>query len=719
MESEKSTVVRDYRDLLVQIHQYLAWSLQVDVEANGGAGHIAEPQLRGAVREFLQQKGHPTEVVAGLFTGVVERVGALVSRVQGTYEFEVQPLREYFAARYLHDTAPYDPTGRPQPGTLPDRFAAIAKNFFWLNATRFYAGRYSSGELASLLVGLEEIGMMERFRHISHIPMLSTMFLSDYVFSQQPRLAAQLAWRIVGSQSLRLLLATRITRRSNLTLAIPAEPARSILTGACKGLLKTGQQSDTISATCGILSSNCSLNECLDLWRELRAVLLSWVWIEVGGRLSVFDSLPYQVCAALMNSDFGQVASELVSIGRIEAIEAYPGSWSRLVEVFLDQALPMYLPGTTRTKKTLQLLLISSVFCGIPGDNIEGVRDEIPLFRLRERLGPTSISDERGLLLLPELADSDLIVPKEILSAISELSTTTFGHIKRDATKLLTLLELARQAWGERWALYRSAVDWGQVTPLTIGTPCSLSDSSVPLVSRIAYARQRASDAEWWATESRTASAMDPQTRQFIMYAAYRIMSLDAILSLGSELGCGLDGLPEPQWLGLTRAVSQDPVRGYRPRRKERFQSGETLPTFPLSARVTCFVVLRLDLASACLLYDRYLSQYDGKDRGVLQTVADLVTRRAVADAGRWAEALPVIARAYACNVISPTFYHVYARSRRPTIPLSVAETICSDASDYPLFLVSDAEAVLAAQAGKEATPVGRIAERDQWFTDQ
>jgi hypothetical protein len=31
-----------------------------------------------------------------------ERVCALVSRVQGTFEFEVQPLREYFCAKYLY-----------------------------------------------------------------------------------------------------------------------------------------------------------------------------------------------------------------------------------------------------------------------------------------------------------------------------------------------------------------------------------------------------------------------------------------------------------------------------------------------------------------------------------------------------------------------------------------------------------------------------------------
>src|SRR5205823_2547521 len=152
-EADKSAIVRDHRVLLIQIHRYLAWILQVEAETNSGAGHIAEARLRDTVRVFLDLKGHPTALVDQLFSGMVERVVALVSRVQGAFEFEVQPLREYFAARHLYDTAPYSPPGAQRRGTLPERFDAIARNFYWLNVARFYAGCYNSGELASLLMG--------------------------------------------------------------------------------------------------------------------------------------------------------------------------------------------------------------------------------------------------------------------------------------------------------------------------------------------------------------------------------------------------------------------------------------------------------------------------------------------------------------------------------------------------------------------------------------
>lgn len=128
---------------------------------------VRNPDSREA-RDFVEQvvKSEIAKVEVLKLRGA-----SLVSRVQGTFEFEVQPLREYFAARYLYDTAPYSPSGAQRRGTLPDRFDAIARNFYWLNVTRFYAGCYSSGELASLLSGLEDLEASEQFRHYNlYIP---------------------------------------------------------------------------------------------------------------------------------------------------------------------------------------------------------------------------------------------------------------------------------------------------------------------------------------------------------------------------------------------------------------------------------------------------------------------------------------------------------------------------------------------------------------------
>ncbi|MGY3152644.1 hypothetical protein [Bradyrhizobium elkanii] len=86
------------------------------------SGLISANDLRATLHNYLKAEGHPTEVVEEIFGAMLERVVMIVPRIQGTYEFEVQPLREYFAARFLYDTASYSPTGKERKGTKPDRF---------------------------------------------------------------------------------------------------------------------------------------------------------------------------------------------------------------------------------------------------------------------------------------------------------------------------------------------------------------------------------------------------------------------------------------------------------------------------------------------------------------------------------------------------------------------------------------------------------------------
>jgi hypothetical protein len=79
-----------------------------------------------------------------------------------------QPLREYFAARHLYETAPYSPPGQEKHGTKPERFEILARNFYWLNVTRFYCGCYSRGELSSLAEGLVELANADDYKNTSY-----------------------------------------------------------------------------------------------------------------------------------------------------------------------------------------------------------------------------------------------------------------------------------------------------------------------------------------------------------------------------------------------------------------------------------------------------------------------------------------------------------------------------------------------------------------------
>lgn len=236
-ESEKSSVVRDHRDLLIDIHRYLAWILHAESQTKQNRGSVSTEQLRQLVESYLTDEGHDPSLAGQLFTGMVERVVALVSRVEGTYEFEVQPLREYFAARHLYNTAPYSPPGSEQRGTLPERFDALCRDFFWLNVTRFYAGCYSKGELPSLVDRLEDLARAPGYKNTSHPQSLAATLLADWVFAQHPKSMKQVVALILDGIGLRYITSGGRRYRRGEPLVLPKQSGNEELVERCFVLL--------------------------------------------------------------------------------------------------------------------------------------------------------------------------------------------------------------------------------------------------------------------------------------------------------------------------------------------------------------------------------------------------------------------------------------------------------------------------------------------------
>ena len=185
-ESEKNTLIRDKRDLIIDIHQYLAWILHSEAELYKNSGRINVADLNLRLKEYLTKEGHETSIADQLFVVMNERVCAIVSRVQGTFEFEVQPLREYFCAKYLYKSAPHSSAGSVKNGTKPDRLHAILRNFYWQNVVRFFAGCADAGELDMIIQELKELQEDDLLRYTNYPRIITSQILSDYVFTQKP-----------------------------------------------------------------------------------------------------------------------------------------------------------------------------------------------------------------------------------------------------------------------------------------------------------------------------------------------------------------------------------------------------------------------------------------------------------------------------------------------------------------------------------------------------
>ena len=192
-EADKNPVVLANRQLLIDLHGYLAWKVHALAQSRRSNGRVSEADLRVMICDYMSQRDHDQQFIDDLFAGVVQRIVALVSRVEGTFEFEVQPLREYFAARHLYNTAPYSPTGSPRSGTKPEIFTAISGSPYWLNVTRFFAGCYSIGELPGLGEQVKD-SLSEGDLGLTSLPRsVATALLGDRVFQQDPKVTRSLA----------------------------------------------------------------------------------------------------------------------------------------------------------------------------------------------------------------------------------------------------------------------------------------------------------------------------------------------------------------------------------------------------------------------------------------------------------------------------------------------------------------------------------------------
>lgn len=199
-EADKTPAVEEHRDDLEEITAYLGWNLQSSAEMQAGNGQVATKTLRKKILNYLFDVEKDTALVDALFTAVTDRVWALTSKVQGTFEFDVQPLREFFAAKFLYDFA-----GDEQPDFDTSLvLRGLVQRTYWLNTARFYAGFARPNELPGILDGLAE----ERDAqpgHPRHLRSVIWTLLSDGVFAVKPRTQRQAVDLLTDDLSIRFL----------------------------------------------------------------------------------------------------------------------------------------------------------------------------------------------------------------------------------------------------------------------------------------------------------------------------------------------------------------------------------------------------------------------------------------------------------------------------------------------------------------------------------
>lgn len=716
-EAEKSTIVRNHRDLLIDIHRYLAWILHAESQTEGDRGSVSADRLRQLVSEYLINEDRDASLAQQLFTGMVERVVALVSRVEGTYEFEVQPLREYFAARHLYNTAPYSPPGSPQNGTLPERFDALCRDFYWQNVTRFYAGCYSKGELPSLVDRLEELSRTPEYKNTGHPQSLAATLLADWVFAQHPRSMKQVVSLVLSGLGLRHVTSGRHSFRRDEPLVLPKQSGNEELVERCFELLANKPPLDFARMLLELIRVNAARELTTQKW--LKAVEASTGrdrtnWIRHGLTLGVLPNLSATQLAKLLDEE-SEISDRLIYFlraGHRQFVEGDEVRFKIAVDNVLNNSVDMSSP--RRHPSAIERLAFT----------VNPYRYTYA-FRRRTPLSLAEMTDR--IHHFPEIdsqsSDDNQICQTELSVKCNDVFTLAQNLCNRAAAEWATeldpwnqLVERARQLFGDRWAMrvLANASAGIRSKDELCEDATNLNDSSRALCRRTRYARLRAGVASWWELQLESVTSQEEVafTLMILLTWAGPTVLTKQIHLIDEKLS----SLDTNHWSKLNEAI-QFGGYGFGPE-KRNIEIDVNSICAKASERMIVALSSRVRESVSDRIFQNYLADYEGSDQAVLEFCQQSALRSALQKPDTWRKWLPVISRSYAKGVIADRYlgYRLVHAIRTQELPIETAEEITTHCECYPTELVALAEQTCRQRVAEQVIPVGRVAEANSWF---
>lgn len=190
--------VRDHQDDLREIIPFLGWHLHAHTEVDVVNTRMSVEDLKASMLHFLRTYAKSEVVVDDLFEATSDRLWTLTSKTQGTYEFEVLPLREYFAARFLYHWAGEDLDDFDQLEVLHE----LMRRPYWLNTTRFYGGNAPVPGVSNLADGV--LAAVRGEKNVATIVAAWTL-LTDGVFNRRPLRADEITAELASDRYLAIL----------------------------------------------------------------------------------------------------------------------------------------------------------------------------------------------------------------------------------------------------------------------------------------------------------------------------------------------------------------------------------------------------------------------------------------------------------------------------------------------------------------------------------
>lgn len=711
-ESEKSIIIRNNRDLIFDIHQFLAWILHSESEMHKTSGIIQVDDLKKRLNEYLEKEEYNTGIT-DIFVAVEERVCALVSRVQGTYEFEVQPLREYFCAMYLYKTAPHSPPGSEKSGTKPDRFEAVTRNFYWQNVLRFFAGCFDKGELP--MITQELIGLLDdtliKFTNYPYI--LTSQLLSDCVFTQSPRNQKDAINIIINGLKSRSLSYQDRRRSNDERITLPAECGGNEVGHECFNQLKEFPKSDYAHELIRLIMDNPYSKE--KHWKDhvlkLDGQQLT-KWFKYGEQLQILDELDEKTIEKIINpqgEDFTERLQILLNGNRLDILDKNPKLKEEALLRVLNSEIYTFHRSINVSLHFLTLILHPFLLSlTIKNTDFNSSYSDFLNRRIHYH------SHESKTEVISKFQVNDIIDEKiqKFLLLIKAALKEDVSNWRKNIDPWNTVVESGREIFGEYWGLSIVAtVSAGIKSKQDFKDFAELNDNGKSLCKRVRFARMKSGNIKYWNTQLQQPECSDLTLLVFFTWATPR-----TICQLLSPVSSHIDLLPQNTFLRLVDAISKTSnISSFTKSEQIIIENG--IKENIVSAKLIYLLSSRLRHEMRGKFIYEFITDYSQIPEDALNFKLDYLANKFFNKPTDNA-VLSEIKDCYTkIGDVNPWDY-ILQRNRESVkkLPLVTSQVILKDCESYPREIVAVAEMSCRFEANKRLKPVGEIAEEDKWF---
>lgn len=544
----KSALVAEHKDIIVKFHKLLAWHIHTHVELGRSKGSIGLDELRALLVTYLAPRGHDAKIVDDLFESVTGRVLCLVERELGSHEFqfEVQPLREYFAAEHAYDTLPNLVTRR---NTRPACLGVLLRRPYWSNVMRFFAGRFTSGEVPSIIFELRDI---QDDRHTGCHPLsrvAAKFLLDDHV------MAGELEQTVAEMVRLVLRGPGQVFAHDGL-IQQPDTPLRFVELGGQR--VATSVLIECLAAEQAPSESAVNL---LRQWGTIRAAGKAWLeridsvpstrWLEVAVRLQALSDLTEQqrerIVAILEAVPTDQAVIDALVESRTNIVS------DTLVNRCLDEMRWGYATTAARSDADCHYGRLMHV------SDAQRFYDHRRTTETVDQTTPeadTAAPPRPRARRVPLQSDSQAWT-RHVETLTSALAGRAGWHT---SSSWHSLLDSVESCWsGDSWPLREALLALPEfAVPVGVDNASLMDDSPWRTIAAwIRQAKDNRRDVDWWQGTTQQHHGMQPLAALSFLVAALTIASSNVVAQLGDALNHLVDEMDRRQWSTATQAVQR------------------------------------------------------------------------------------------------------------------------------------------------------------------